>query len=397
MASLEERIARLRAPQSAEAEVRARAILTEKATSGGLRRRLPRAAKLGLGTIVAVGLAVSPPGQALAERLGELVGIGDEPTVPTRIAHRPGTETGAVVIGSGTSPSGAPMELVAFRVRAKTGQAETAVRTCYALDLPPEARSSGDCITKTPADFASVRLIAASSPLRPESQLVVQGLTSTETASVEMTYTDADGEEVEADVIFGSLTETLGAEIEAETRAGMFVALLPPLLPEDLLALSTEDVEEISAGITLIGRDSDGAELWRANLADIPDANKVEIPYAPGDALKFDVPPADNTSGARPLGSGISSGPDGVNGVPTAHAYIGSGTPSTWLEECEKLFSGRESRLGIGPNSVQMCGILLAKESGALQPGQYSREELTEILRRADVIPPEHLHMLGGE
>jgi hypothetical protein len=389
--SLEERLRRLGAPDDEAAEARASAALRQAAGSGELRRGIPTTVRWGAAAVAALLFGLTPPGQAVAERLGELVGIGDEPTVEQRVDE----ETGAVVIASGESPSGAPVELVAFRVEAKTGQVDAAVRTCYAFDLPPGPRSTGNCVTEPPAEVGSVRVIAAASPLRPESQLVVQGTTSADTSTVNVTYTDIDGGVYEADTIFGSLTEPLSAEIEADTEAGLFVSFLPQLLRADLITLEREEVEAVAERITVVGRDEDGNELWRAALADLPGGEQVEIPMVPGDSRRFDLPAVSEADTPTPIGSGVSIA-TGVTGVPTAYAHIGSGGPGAhWLHQCDLLFEGGDSRLGaIGPQNVQMCAMFRAKEAGKLLPGEYSRDELTDILKGADVVPPEYESMI---
>lgn len=390
--SLEKRISEFRAPSEEASRDRARVALREAAERRDLHPARSRTQKLLLGGGLAVLLALTPPVQALAERLGELVGIGDDPTIEKRVRHA-GTaeETGAVVIGSGASPIGAPVELVAFRVVAETGQVERVRRTCYAFDLPPEARSNGSCPVGTPERFAEVRLIAAASPLRPESQLVVQGVTSAETAGVRVSYEGADGATSLAPTLFGALTPELAERIGSDGGGGFFVAFLPALLPRDLIALEREQVESVAEGIGLTGLSEDGEELWNASLSEALDTARLEIPSVPGNGLKLDLPEVPGTTDVpRPVGSGIEPS-YGVKGVPAPFAIIGSGRPSPhWLEQCDRLFAGGESRLGsVAPSRVMMCAILRAEEAGVLPAGSYARDELTHILKAADVVPQE--------
>jgi hypothetical protein len=395
--SLEERISELRAPSEEASQERASAFMREAAEHRRARPALSRVQKASLGGGLAVLLALTPPVQALAERLGELVGIGDDPTVEKRVSHV-GTaeETGAVVIGSGTSPSGAPVELVAFKVVAETGQVERVQRTCYAFDLPPEKRSNGSCPVGTPERFADVRMIAAAQPLTPESQLVIQGVTSADTAQVEVSYQDSDGTISAAPTLFSKLTAPLARRIGSDERGGFFIAFLPELLPPDLIALERDQVETVAEGIRLTGSSEDGEELWSTKLSEALETPRLEIPSEPGNALKLDLPPvAGATDAARPVGSGIEAG-YGVRGVPAPFASIGSGRPTAhWLEQCDRLFAGGESRVGtVAPSRVLTCAIFRAQEAGRLPAGSYSRNELSQALKAADVIPPKYEELL---
>jgi hypothetical protein len=395
--SLEERISELRAPSEEASQERARAFLREAAEHRRARPVLSRVWKVFLGGGLAVLLALTPPVQALAERLVELVGIGDDPTVEKRVRHA-GTaeETGAVVIGSGTSPSGAPVELVAFKVVAETGQVERVQRTCFAFDLPPEERSNGSCPVGIPERFAEVGLTAAASPLRPDSQLVVQGVTSAETSEVRVSYEDADGATRLAPTVFGTLTPELADRIGSDGGGGFFAAFLPALLPHDLITLQREQVESVAEGIGLTGLSEDGDELWSTQLSEALESARLEIPTVPGNALKLDLPEVPGaTDAARPVGSGIDAG-YGVKGVPAPFASIGSARPSAhWLEQCDRIFAGGESRVGtVAPSRVMFCAIFRAQEEGRLPAGSYSRDELSQALKAADVIPPEYEELL---
>ena len=187
-------------------ELQQAATQPRRAESFGRDRRIWTA---GLATLVIV-VGVSPAGAAIAGALGDLVGIGDEPTNPQ---HQT-----AVVVGTGTANS-YPYELVAsskddFRTEAGHGSPTP----CLFVDFPSvsSAPAAGNCLTSQnlrALQSSGLEPIAYGAPqeLDSDAEIIVQGLTSPQAADVEVSYTDSNGEVKTAPVSLGHLDETMSA------------------------------------------------------------------------------------------------------------------------------------------------------------------------------------------
>ena len=190
------------------------------------RRWLPPA----LGAIALVGFSLWAPTHGLAERIGELVGIGDPPT------EKPVFETSrnkadAIVIGVGRTSSGLAWEAIAARYRQDdTGLADAPL--CVRLSFPGhDSHGTLQCLTRASMRVYNpgyTRPTAFPGPveLGPQEQLVVAGIVGKGVASVSV---DASGVRTEAEVL--PLTPELGAQLGTNLDAGYFVAFVPPSRP----------------------------------------------------------------------------------------------------------------------------------------------------------------------
>jgi len=336
----------------------------------------PRNGVIGL---VILGAALSPPGQALAERVGELIGIGNDPSIPERVAQ----EGESVVVGSGTAPGGQPVELVGFTVESKTGQSEIVESTCFTYDLPQAARVSGTCIeASTPA--ATARVLAAPSALYPESQFVVAGVTRADVDRVEVTFAGNP-----APIIFGRLDEVLAAQVGSKTDAGTFVAFLPPQVDEVFL-MSRDDAAEVISSVNISA--FSGEELVESrDLAPDEQGGVIPIPTKEGEgtaSIGVDVP---LPPGTYPPGDGTTLGGGGVANLPSAFAGIGKKAPPEAVEECEQAFATGEYRgMDLDQSIVEMCAVRLAQDKGFVSAGKYSKDELAQAIKESGVVPDEY-------
>jgi len=193
------------------------------------RRVLPLAIPAAAAIIAAV-MALSPGGRALAERIAELVGIGDEPTRnATGLIDEP-----AIVIGAGDSPNGAAYEVVAS-ADMNIYRAETSA-TCIGLDFPSsDAPSNAGCLTEDVLRALDKRVFLptaflGSSELGAE-RLIVDGLASPRVASAEVERVAADGSIARYPMEISQLTAGLANQIGASQEATFLLAFLP----EDLV------------------------------------------------------------------------------------------------------------------------------------------------------------------
>jgi hypothetical protein len=277
-------------------------------------RRRPRALVAALTAAVALTvLSLTPMGQAVADRLGELIGIGDEPSGSV------GFGTPAVVIGVGESPDGVAYEVVASR---QSDDPPGARETCIGLDLP---RLSGirvaQCIVGETASelqrlIVSPIVYAAPDELGPGSELVVQGLARGDVAEVAIKYPSKRGER-RAPVQLAYLDHTVADLIDASERAGVFVGFVPDGVlsgsERQPKKLTHDSIESSLARITISARDGEGRvlitgdawELLRARealdasplLADPPDGFR-------SNELRRAMRPPPNSGPVRPRSGG---------------------------------------------------------------------------------------------
>jgi hypothetical protein len=231
----------------------------------------PRFARPRIAVIVAVVLALivafsfTPPGRAVAERIGELIGIGDEPAGSTGFG-RP-----AVVIGAGESPDGFPYQVVAAR-SLKNGAGGD--ETCVGLDLPElSGVAVAECLTPTQVEILQAQVVApvlyaAPSGLGPEARFVIQGLVRADAGEVEVRYRSEAGE-TRAPTEIVSLDQALGERIGSSEMADFFAAFLPGAAIDDPGALPAGELEQRLERITLTVRDGDGAVLAHGSYAEL--------------------------------------------------------------------------------------------------------------------------------
>lgn len=292
--------------------------------SAGVRRRWAAPA---VGAAVAASLIVAAsvftaPGRALAEQLGELVGIGDEPTQPRQPATT-GSDYPAVVIGVGQAPGGERFEIVASGPRAVDAEAavdrgaiavDRGAIACIFVELPTvDTTEAGSCMTEeSQAGLAETGIAPISllgNPTLSPTRLIVQGLVLPEVARVEVRYESPAGTPQTSDVTLASLDAELGARIGVDEQAGYFVAFLPeelvppaqvvqygenppPGVPFIRPTPSIEDAEAALAEIEVVAYDGGGEEIARRSLDEGPSSRTLYGPAASPPALAPCCPPA---------------------------------------------------------------------------------------------------------
>jgi hypothetical protein len=252
--------------------------------------RIPRMTGIALAAIVVlVGLSFTPPGRVVAGEVGDLVGIGDEPTVSSRAAN----ELDAVVIGTGATPGDQPFELVAFLLEDPNDVPEL----CFDLDLAEPARPTGGvCITSTrnyelleEEGFGPVSVFGHRSI--EHADLMVRGAMTSEASDVTVTYVDRHRVRQEAPVTHGQLTSELAAQIGSEWKAGAFVAFLPEGVIESPVGRSEvvdyRQVAELMTSIEVTTRDADGDIVATTRVGD-PERLATLLPMSPPSRLADD-------------------------------------------------------------------------------------------------------------
>lgn len=265
MSSLEERLAGLPAPGSSEAQERAMIAVGDAADDGRLRRSLSRRARW-LGAVGAtVLLGLSPPGQAIAERLGELVGIGDEPTE--------GGIGPSVVIGLG-EVNGVPYEVVASSRLGIVTSRDDLGKPCIGLEIPGvPGLTSYNCVTSEFDGELTPVVSGAPRELGEEAELIVQGLAPPSVERVDVAYRPQDGDERMTAAQVSPLTAELAGKIGAEDGTRFFMAFLPRgiLLPPDRPEgrLTEANAAQALARIEVTAYDVEGSELERVRLSEL--------------------------------------------------------------------------------------------------------------------------------
>ena len=173
-------------------------------------RWLRRPLALAAGALVLlVGFCFTPPGAAIAEQVGDWVGIGDEPSDPYGFSDRPGwtgygprVDSSDAVIGTGTTPSGIRFELAENTSRVQDPAQSDPGSSCVYLSFPDADLRSGvaSCLTD-----AALRGFERGGALQSFPYLGPDGLGKSEdlivalqgapdVARVEVSYPDEDGE-----------------------------------------------------------------------------------------------------------------------------------------------------------------------------------------------------------
>jgi hypothetical protein len=239
------------------------------ATDASSARRPRRGIWLGAATVL-VAASFAPPVQALAERLGELVGIGDEPTrsIDSGIAEP------AVVIGDGQSPNGTAYEVVASADMNIYRDEHPA--TCISLDMPnTDGPTNAACLNGEVANSLD-RLVARPAAYLGSTELgsdrlVVDGLASNDVASAEVERTLEDGSTERYPAEVSHLDGELAAQIGTTSSAAFVLAFLPsdlvPPPPTDLRDLRGEDIPVPAPAPGEIGQKDPGYPVGIADRA----------------------------------------------------------------------------------------------------------------------------------
>jgi hypothetical protein len=221
--------------------------------------------------------AISPPGQSLAEAIGELAGIGEEPTEPENRVGFGNNQ--AVVIGIGTSPDGTPYEVIAahasdpeYALEGVTTEGAVTVNgglkqfsytdDCAGISVPENAqRSSGERVAQrlclTPELYRSLEDDPITLSVTPETDLTeepalrLSGFALGEAHDVRLELsTEAGTQTIEPEIY--ELDEELAAQIGASNPFRFYVAFAE---------LEIRDFSEALGSAKAIALDADGEVL----------------------------------------------------------------------------------------------------------------------------------------
>lgn len=217
--------------------------------------RSPLRLRVAMATMIAVaGIgALTPPGQAVAERLGDLVGLGGESTPePTVVSAE------SVDLGTGRTPSGARYELAASHARG-AGEVcisllfpdrKKATTTCgyppdpalpdrYGSAEPADQTALGRPFFYAAGDFGLTNSLGADAG-------ALHGNASSDVAAVEVSYRGDAGEQVLVPTRLLALEGEAQSEIAVERPLKAYVAF-PPARGLDSIEVTAYD----SSGNTL--------------------------------------------------------------------------------------------------------------------------------------------------
>lgn len=219
-------------PGSTDAEDRAvkAALASHLERDSRATSRSSRFRSASLGVLATVLVAASPPGQALADKALELVGIGEPATIEKRASRTFGP---VLVAGSGTTPDGQKVELVAFSggdfERPKDEPSTfTEPIPCFGVDYPETRETGGNEECGEPSGaLQSPSATDHQDAFGPQSRFSLEGTFGEGASSVEVTYTDEGGEIRSAPIVLAPPSEEIRAEIGASKPYGYFVAFLP--------------------------------------------------------------------------------------------------------------------------------------------------------------------------
>lgn len=285
--TLEERLALLDAAPNEEgrrgAQVRVAELVPVPARSH--RRRW----LLGIGA--AALLALTPPGQSLADAVVELVGIGDEPTGGPQFVN-PGSTRQDSVIGAGQTLSGQPFELVETDPdKPAPGPGPEMDATCVYTNFPEQERpqsSVAQCVNagvlRKLAEGSAIHTVITTVPGGEgvDVEPIVNAYATGDIASLSLAI---DGEETPmTSGLFQPVSERepvtlrygagfvppesldlarlqeLADDHEASVSNGQFPAVLEEGSPESL------EVAELLGGIEVVGYGEDGSEVLRKQV-----------------------------------------------------------------------------------------------------------------------------------
>jgi hypothetical protein len=151
-----------------------------------------RAARILLVAAAVGGFLLTAPGRGLADRLGELVGIGDEPTAAP-VFTNPGMPAEQVVIGVGGGSEDIPgYEVIASRIEETDGEAPL----CFRVSFPElEQRGVLQCLTDAAlSNLTPETMQPAAFVLKGVDQVVVVGIVGSGVQKVLAGPAEADAE-----------------------------------------------------------------------------------------------------------------------------------------------------------------------------------------------------------
>lgn len=222
-----------------------------RAVSAPPDRGRSRRRSAALSAVVVAGLLLTPPGQAVAERIGELVGIGDESSVTESNLRDPRLDDQqervgpAIVTAAGTVPgTGERFEILAWAARYKRPEGvprgvgdptrDGELVSCMGEVYPGIGRQETGkvCIGPRQAPeklhvFGIGDHIVHGDAYAQDAPYEVIGTASADTRRVEVAYTDAAGEDTTLDAHLGTIDDEVMEKTGAEQPFSFFIAYLP--------------------------------------------------------------------------------------------------------------------------------------------------------------------------
>lgn len=273
-------------PSPVEAKARAVAAAGEQAAdmAKSTRVTLPRlAAALGAAALAVAFLTFTQPGRALAQHIGELVGIVEPASIDQR-AHLPFDPAGrAVALATGTTPDGVPFEIVAYEEKgpspkelsellprlepgASASDRGIGPETCVGVDIRAARASAGgiNCVSEPENRTVGMDYLSPYPRREPAIALQMGGPTQANVARVEVTY-EQGNRLTQAPTTLGVLTPEIAAEIGAEQTLGYWTAFLPRRAQTGIgvgRAITSRDGLLIDS-ITITAFDAQGTALRR--------------------------------------------------------------------------------------------------------------------------------------
>lgn len=332
---------------------------------------------------VAAMLSLTPPGRAIAEDVGQLVGIGEPSSFDqSAISDLPASGPG-LVLASGTIPgSEQPYELVGYASEETSQGGSPGPMSCLNFDLPgldkpSEAGFNRVCVggpqrrTLDTSGFTD-----AEDTLGPDARYWVEGLVSPEVSRVEVTYEDADGERQQAPVVLGMLTDEIADQVGAPVELGRFLGFMP----DDGIASSavgaSPDEHPFLETIEVRAFDADGNEIATQPFG-----------LALTDQISDDGSVSDTRRPARPRPSvpPPSTSPEVRQSLEEA-ARMEAYFDYLWQSTIEKAQAGTLNA-EVDPAEVErILGFALRPSTETATEDEVI--ELTEQLRAAGDLPP---------
>lgn len=246
-------------------------------TSRDRRARPSRLAKLALASLAVAGVLISPPGQAVAEWMGDLIGVGEIGGPPSSDEQRPSGPPASevIVFANGETPTGERFEVVAYRsddiegVPAENTFSGICVRTEFPDRVGQGSRDGGVQLGSPgaggvqiglPAGFCyagapteqGINLGSTSGAPGDGGLITVTGEANAETGRIVVTYTDRSGEPQSVDAAVAHLGGQLGRRIGVPSvtePTTYFIAFLPDASDEEIEATAYDaEGSELASG-----------------------------------------------------------------------------------------------------------------------------------------------------
>lgn len=222
------------------------------ARGAGIWRSGLRPALLTMLLLLVLLMAATPTGRSIAQEIGELVGIGDDPTEDP-VFDAPGTSRRDIVVGVGEAPSGARYEVVGETV---AGSGRESI--CFRVSFPDfEPRGVQQCMTPAASRNFTDASLVPTAYAGADGSPVVAGVAGSDIASVEVS---GPGGDVATEAGLFPLDPELAAAIGTDLEAGYFVAF----------PAESQDAAEVAA------YDAEGAELAREPVSVPPPEKPID-------------------------------------------------------------------------------------------------------------------------